>query len=164
MPSRTFARVLGVIAFSSLLALNATARDRHSRNVSTRGHEPAANCNDLKIEFDGRSAVVQSEERTVTKAEAPTLRATGETNGGVQVTGWNVESDALFGAPPVTVVVGDEAHPTLMRSLSMAGFGHARVLRLPVDGQGRILAEGNVHDYNEHRLVHKDRAHLLDSA
>jgi glutamate/tyrosine decarboxylase-like PLP-dependent enzyme len=55
--------------------------------------------------------------------------------------GWNVESDGLFGAPPVTVVVGDEAHPTLMRSLSMAGFGHQRVLRLPVDGQGRISAE-----------------------
>jgi glutamate/tyrosine decarboxylase-like PLP-dependent enzyme len=55
--------------------------------------------------------------------------------------GWNVESDGLFGAPPVTVVVGDEAHPTLMRSLSMAGFGHQRVVRLPVDGQGRIRAE-----------------------
>ncbi len=55
--------------------------------------------------------------------------------------GWNVESDGLFGAPPVTVVVGDEAHPTLMRSLSMAGFGHQRVLRLPVDGQGRMRAE-----------------------
>jgi glutamate/tyrosine decarboxylase-like PLP-dependent enzyme len=55
--------------------------------------------------------------------------------------GWNVESDGLFGAPPVTVVVGDEAHPTLMRSLSMAGLGHQRVTRLPVDGQGRIRAE-----------------------
>jgi glutamate/tyrosine decarboxylase-like PLP-dependent enzyme len=55
--------------------------------------------------------------------------------------GWNVESDGLFGAPPVTVVVGDEAHPTLMRSISMAGFGHQRVLRLPIDGQGRIRAE-----------------------
>src|ERR1051325_7237542 len=83
MPLRTFARVLGLIAFSSLLALNAAARDRHSRNISTRGNEPAASCNDLKIEFDGRSAVVQTEERTVTKAEAPTLRANGETNGGV---------------------------------------------------------------------------------
>ena len=89
MPLRTFARVLGLIAFSSLLALNAAARDRHSRNISTRGNEPAASCNDLKIEFDGRSAVVQTEERTVTKAEAPTLRANGETNGGVQVTGWD---------------------------------------------------------------------------
>ena len=24
--------------------------------------------------------------------------------------GWNVERDGLFGAPPLTVVVGDEAH------------------------------------------------------
>ena len=88
MPSRPFIRVLGAIAFSSLFALSATARDRHSRNISTHGNEPATSCNDLKIEFDERPAVTQSEERTLTKAEAPTLRVTGETNGGVQVVGW----------------------------------------------------------------------------
>lgn len=88
MPSRPFVRVLGLIAFSSLFVLSATARDRHSRNVSMHGNEPATSCNDLKIEFDERPAVVQSEERTLTKAEAPVLRATGETNGGVQVVGW----------------------------------------------------------------------------
>ena len=35
--------------------------------------------------------------------------------------GWNVEADGLFGAPPITVVVGAEAHPSLIKSL-----GHAR--------------------------------------
>src|SRR5215468_10451637 len=92
MSSRYFARVLGVIAFCSLLALNATARDRHSHNISTRGHEPAASCNDLRIEFDGRDAAVQSEERSFSKAEAPVLRATGESNGGVQVVGWDKDN------------------------------------------------------------------------
>jgi len=92
MPTRYFARVLGVIAFCSLLALNATARDRHSRNISTRGHEPAASCNDLRIEFDGHDAVVQSEERAFSKAQAPVLRATGESNGGVQVVGWDKDN------------------------------------------------------------------------
>ncbi len=89
MPSRSFGPVLGLIAFSSLLALSAAARDRHSRNISTHGNEPVASCNDLKIEFDGRSAIVQSEERTFSKADAPVLRATGESNGGVQVVGWD---------------------------------------------------------------------------
>jgi len=92
MPTRNFVRVLGVIAFCSLLAFNATARDRHSRNVSMRGSDPATSCKDLRIEFDGHDAVVQSEERTFTKTEAPVLRATGESNGGVQVVGWDKDN------------------------------------------------------------------------
>ena len=55
--------------------------------------------------------------------------------------GWNVEADGLFGAPPVTVIVGEEAHPTLLKALGLLGFGRRRVLRLPVDGQGRVLAD-----------------------
>lgn len=54
--------------------------------------------------------------------------------------GWNVEADGLFGAPPVTVLVGEEAHPTLMKSLGLLGLGRKRVLQVPVDGQGRMLA------------------------
>ena len=54
--------------------------------------------------------------------------------------GWNVEADGLFGAPPITVVVGDEAHPSLIKALGMLGLGRSRVLRVPVDGQGRMLA------------------------
>jgi glutamate/tyrosine decarboxylase-like PLP-dependent enzyme len=55
--------------------------------------------------------------------------------------GWNVEADGLIGAPPVTVVVGEEAHPTLIKSLGLLGLGRNRVIRLPVDDQGRIRAE-----------------------
>jgi glutamate/tyrosine decarboxylase-like PLP-dependent enzyme len=54
--------------------------------------------------------------------------------------GWDVEADGLFGAPPVTVVVGDEAHPSLIKALGMLGLGRSRVVRVPVDGQGRMLA------------------------
>ena len=55
-------------------------------------------------------------------------------------TGWDVEADGLFGAPPITVVAGDEAHPSLIKALGMLGLGRSRVLRVPVDGQGRMLA------------------------
>ena len=55
--------------------------------------------------------------------------------------GWNVEADGLFGAPPVTVVVGAEAHPTLFKALGLLGFGRSRVQRVPVDGQGRLRAD-----------------------
>jgi glutamate/tyrosine decarboxylase-like PLP-dependent enzyme len=54
--------------------------------------------------------------------------------------GWDVESDGLFGAPPITVVVGDEAHPSLIKALGMLGLGRSRVLRVPVDNQGRMMA------------------------
>src|SRR5436190_6912175 len=55
--------------------------------------------------------------------------------------GWDVESNGMFGAPPVTVVVGEEAHPTLFKSLGLAGFGRNRVVRVPVDKQGRMRAD-----------------------
>jgi glutamate/tyrosine decarboxylase-like PLP-dependent enzyme len=54
--------------------------------------------------------------------------------------GWDVEADGLFGAPPITVLVGDEAHPSLIKALGMLGLGRSRVLRVPVDDQGRMLA------------------------
>jgi len=55
--------------------------------------------------------------------------------------GWNVEADGLFGAPPITVVVGDEVHPTLLKALGLLGLGRKRLLRVPVDGQGRMRPE-----------------------
>ncbi|MFN2491390.1 MAG: aspartate aminotransferase family protein, partial [Pyrinomonadaceae bacterium] len=55
--------------------------------------------------------------------------------------GWNVEADGLFGAPPITVIVGDEAHPTLFKSLGLLGLGRNRVVRVPVDSQGRMRAD-----------------------
>ena len=54
---------------------------------------------------------------------------------------WDVEADGLFGAPPVTVVIGEEAHPTLIKALGLVGFGRNRLVRVPVDGQGRMRAE-----------------------
>ena len=53
--------------------------------------------------------------------------------------GWDVEADGLFGAPPITVVVGEEAHPSLFKSLGLLGLGRSRVLRVAVDSQGRML-------------------------
>ena len=55
--------------------------------------------------------------------------------------GWDVEAHGLFGAPPIQVVVGEEAHPSLMKALGMLGLGRERVRRVPVDGQGRMRAE-----------------------
>jgi glutamate/tyrosine decarboxylase-like PLP-dependent enzyme len=55
--------------------------------------------------------------------------------------GWSAEEDGLFGAPPITVIVGEEVHVSLLKALSLLGLGRSRVVRLPVDGQGRIKAD-----------------------
>ena len=57
-----------------------------------------------------------------------------------QDVGWNVEADGLIGAPPVSILVGGEVHPTVIKGLGLLGFGRDRVVRLAVDGQGRIDA------------------------
>ncbi|MBL0179025.1 MAG: aspartate aminotransferase family protein [Gemmatimonadetes bacterium] len=54
--------------------------------------------------------------------------------------GWNVEADGLFGAPPITVIVGEEVHPTVLKALGLLGLGRDRIVRVPVDGQGRMIA------------------------
>ena len=58
----------------------------------------------------------------------------------LQQAGWNVEADGLFGAPPITVIIGEEAHPTVFKSLGLLGLGRNRVLKVPVDSQGRMRA------------------------
>lgn len=54
--------------------------------------------------------------------------------------GWDVGEQGLFGAPPVTVVVGEEVHPSVIKALGMLGLGRSRVVRVPVDDQGRMRA------------------------
>jgi len=59
--------------------------------------------------------------------------------------GWDVEADGLFGAPPITVVVGEEVHQSVIKALGMLGLGRKRVVRVPVDGQGRMRADALPH-------------------
>jgi glutamate/tyrosine decarboxylase-like PLP-dependent enzyme len=52
--------------------------------------------------------------------------------------GWNVVDDGMFGAPPIEVVVGEEVHTSVLKALSLAGFGKKRVTIVEADGQGRM--------------------------
>jgi glutamate/tyrosine decarboxylase-like PLP-dependent enzyme len=52
--------------------------------------------------------------------------------------GWNVIEDGLFGAPPIEVVVGAEVHASILKALSLAGFGRKRVTTIEADSQGRM--------------------------
>jgi glutamate/tyrosine decarboxylase-like PLP-dependent enzyme len=55
--------------------------------------------------------------------------------------GWNADADGLFGAPPITVVVGAETHSTFFKALGFVGLGRNRVVRVPADSQGRMRAD-----------------------
>jgi len=52
--------------------------------------------------------------------------------------GWDSKSEGLFGAPPITVVVGENTHSTVRKSLGLIGLGSDRVVKLATDDQGRI--------------------------
>lgn len=53
--------------------------------------------------------------------------------------GWDPDADGLFGAPPVHVLIGVDAHSSLYSSLQLIGFGRERVISIATDEQGRML-------------------------
>jgi glutamate/tyrosine decarboxylase-like PLP-dependent enzyme len=55
--------------------------------------------------------------------------------------GWNVEDQGLAGAPAVEIVVGEEVHASVLKALSLGGFGRKRVTVVEADDQGRMRAE-----------------------
>ncbi len=55
--------------------------------------------------------------------------------------GWDVEADGLFGAPPIQVLIGDDAHSTVFSALQFLGMGQNRVVRVAADDQGRMRAD-----------------------
>jgi glutamate/tyrosine decarboxylase-like PLP-dependent enzyme len=65
---------------------------------------------------------------------------------------WNVESRGLYGAPEIKVVISEEAHGSLLKALSLLGFGRERVIKVPVDGQGRMRV-GKFPSVDENTIV-----------
>jgi glutamate/tyrosine decarboxylase-like PLP-dependent enzyme len=55
--------------------------------------------------------------------------------------GWDVDTRGLFGAPPITVLIGDDAHTTVFSALQFLGLGHDRVVRVKTDRNGRMMSE-----------------------
>ena len=55
--------------------------------------------------------------------------------------GWDVEEKGLGGAPRIRVFAGDKVHSTLPRALRLIGLGTGSVVRVAVDGQGRMRGD-----------------------
>jgi len=54
--------------------------------------------------------------------------------------GHDVEVDGLCGAPPIRLVVGDEAHVTIPRAARLLGLGTRRIETVAVDANGAMIA------------------------
>jgi DUF4097 and DUF4098 domain-containing protein YvlB len=102
-----FASALVAIGFSSARA----ASHHHSVNVHDGHRHPITDCADLRIQFDDRDAVVRSETRTLSKAEAPVLKVHPHANGGTQVTGWDKDNYSVTACK--AVAPGDDAERML---------------------------------------------------
>ncbi len=55
--------------------------------------------------------------------------------------GWDADKQGLFGAPPISVVIGDDAHTTVFSALQYLGLGHDRVVRVATNAQGSIRSD-----------------------
>ncbi|QDZ11166.1 pyridoxal phosphate-dependent decarboxylase family protein [Devosia ginsengisoli] len=58
--------------------------------------------------------------------------------GTLRAVGWDPDEDGLFGAPPVHVLIGADAHSSLYSSLQLIGFGRKRVITIETDELGRM--------------------------
>jgi len=55
--------------------------------------------------------------------------------------GWDVESQGLYGAPPIRILSSSERHGSFERAVRLLGFGQAHIKLLAVDDQCRLLPE-----------------------
>ncbi|MCR9290194.1 MAG: aminotransferase class V-fold PLP-dependent enzyme [Bacteroidetes bacterium] len=53
---------------------------------------------------------------------------------------WDVNEKGLFGAPKIRVVLGAQAHSSVIKTLTLLGFGKENLELVPVDSQGRMDA------------------------
>ncbi|TCL68556.1 glutamate/tyrosine decarboxylase-like PLP-dependent enzyme [Hydrogenispora ethanolica] len=54
--------------------------------------------------------------------------------------GYDVSKKGLFGAPEIRVIVGAGAHSSVFKALAILGLGSERIVKIPEDDQGRMVA------------------------
>ncbi|SNB51573.1 Glutamate or tyrosine decarboxylase [Arboricoccus pini] len=55
--------------------------------------------------------------------------------------GYDLAKKGQFGAPPIRVLLGEEAHATVLSALRYLGFGEAQLQRVATDAQGSMLPQ-----------------------
>jgi len=65
---------------------------------------------------------------------------------------WDVHAKGLFDAPKIRIVLGDQAHASVFKAVSILGFGSESAERVPVDDQGRMDVD-KMPALDDHTLV-----------
>jgi hypothetical protein len=151
MFSRKAVSVLGMGTWLAvaLTAVPGFADRHHSRSVSADDESPVTDCSGLHIRFDDRDAVVQSEERTITKGEAPELRVTAEKNGGLQVRGWGKDTYSV----------------TLCKAAEPGGDAESMLSQIKLnfaDGEVSVTGPSAHENWTAFLLVNAPKAAVLD--
>src|ERR1700751_3911030 len=154
MVSRTILSAIGITVWAAVLVTAAPRALSHrhggpATGVSAHQHGRATQCSDLDMEFDGERAVGNSEEKTITMAEAPILKVQAEANGGLGIRGWDQNTYAVTlckAARP-----GSDAESLLGQvKLTFAG------------GTLGVSGPGSHHEWSAYLLIKAPRGAALD--
>jgi len=151
MSRRDLAFLVSATALLALVLTGARAASRHHSVSISDGHkQPMTDCSDLRIRFDERDAVVRSEERMLTKAEAPTLEIRPHTNGGVQIVGWEKDTYSVTACKAASGS-GADAEKTLSQ------------ITMSID-KGKISTQGPGYDddWTVYLLIRAPKSAVLD--
>ncbi len=66
--------------------------------------------------------------------------------------GWDINERGLFDAPKIRIVTSRQAHSTILKAISLLGFGKNNIEWVAVDNQGRIIPE-QVPELDENTIV-----------
>jgi len=55
--------------------------------------------------------------------------------------GWDINGKGLFNAPQIRIVTSKQAHSTILKAISLLGFGKNNIEWVEVDDKGRIIPE-----------------------
>src|SRR2546423_428576 len=112
--------------------------------------EPASDCSDLHIRLEDEKPTIQSEEHTLTKAEAPLLRIREIQNGGVQLQGWDKET---YSVTACKAAIGNDAQQLLSQiHLSVQG------------GEVSVSGPGHHNEWTVYLLIRTPRGASVDVA
>jgi Putative adhesin len=94
MISRRFPTFIAMAVWAAvaLTAAPGALSHHHTTSIAVAAESTGASCADLRPQFDHHPAVYQSEDRTITKSEAPILRVQADSNGGIYVEGWDKDT------------------------------------------------------------------------
>jgi DUF4097 and DUF4098 domain-containing protein YvlB len=153
MTSRRTLTLCAIVVWTAV-AVTAAPRAlslRHPIPVPSRATTdyPVQNCSDLHVRFDHRDTVTDSEEQTITKSQAGTLRVYAESNGGIYVQGW--DKDAYSVTLCKTAEAGSDARSILSQiHLSFS------------NGELRVSGPNANEPWSAHLIINAPKASALD--